>query len=405
MRSLVLQEYVPLELAQGELTEAEAELIWSRLRGQVEIEPPSFKTNGRWRLRSLGWVGQAVVHPELQLLLLPKAPVTSLFAMIECAYGLEDIAFGEEAAHLESAHDLFAALALLLARKTSERARRGLYLQYEERSEEASYVRGRPDWPALARRPVRSKLPCMFEVHEADNDDNRILLWTLHVVGRSGLVGDEKASLASAYRALANCVSLAPFAPRDCAGRTYSRLNGDYSPLHGLCRLLLSGSAPVSAEGDLAVPPFLLDMATLFEVFVYQWLRLHLPEGLDLEQQERIVVDEASGMEFRIDLVVRDQAGKALCTLDTKYKRASTADTGDVHQAVAYAVSVGAGKSVLVYPSDVWPALDVSVGDVHVSAVSFDLGTACVDEGGRSLLDALLHLLPEAPLRPGTGPS
>jgi 5-methylcytosine-specific restriction enzyme subunit McrC len=166
-------------------------------------------------------------------------------------------------------------------------------------------------------------------------------------------------------------------------------LNSDYASLHGLCRLLLSGSAPLSAEGDLVAPPFLLDMATLFEVFVYRWMELHLPETVTVKSQERVVVDESSGLEFRIDLVLHDEAGAALCTLDTKHKRTTTADTRDIQQAVAYAVSVGASEAVLVYPSNVRPALEVCVGGVHVTSASFELGCASIDAAGAALLASL----------------
>ncbi len=246
---------------------------------------------------------------------------------------------------------------------------------------------------------MRSKIPCLFEVNETDNDENRILLWTLYVIGRAGIAGDQKASLASAYRALASCVSLVPFTPRDCVGRHYTRLNSDdYASLHGLCRLLLSGSAPLSAGGDLVAPPFLLDMAALFEVFVYRWLELHhLPEGVTVEPQERVVIDESSGLEFRIDLVLHDEAGAALCTLDTKYKLTTTPDSADIHQAVAYAVSVGATEAVLVYPSDLRPELEVHAGGVRVSSASFDLGSASTDAAGAALLASLPPLSTAAP--------
>ena len=81
------------------------------------------------------------------------------------------------------------------------------------------------------------------------------------------------------YRGLQGIISLQQFNFFDCIGRLYNRLNGDYEVLHGLCRFFLEQSGPMHSSGDHMTFPFLIDMAHLYELFVAEWLREHLPEG------------------------------------------------------------------------------------------------------------------------------
>ena len=97
--------------------------------------------------------------------------------------------------------------------------------------------------------------------------------------------------------------------------------------------------------------PFLVNMGRLYELFVSEWLKAHLPNVISLVPQERAYLDETSSLYFDIDLVLRDiSTGEILCVLDTKYKDTTTPSPGDIAQIVAYAERMGCQEAILVYP-------------------------------------------------------
>ena len=64
-------------------------------------------------------------------------------------------------------------------------------------------------------------LPCAYEDHTADIEDNRILSWTLFVIVRSGsLTWRELPNVRRAYRTLQGAVQTYPVGPESCVGRT-----------------------------------------------------------------------------------------------------------------------------------------------------------------------------------------
>ena len=75
-----------------------------------------------------------------------------------------------------------------------ERTRRGLYRAYLTRSEQLPNVKGRLEGRALSVRPWTVDLPCTYEDHTADIEDNRILSWTLFVIVRRKTPGESYGS-------------------------------------------------------------------------------------------------------------------------------------------------------------------------------------------------------------------
>jgi 5-methylcytosine-specific restriction enzyme subunit McrC len=79
--------------------------------------------------------------------------------------------------------------------------------------------------------------------------------------------------------------------------------------------------------------PFLVNMPRLYELFVSEWLKAHLPDIISLVPKERAYLDETSSLYFDIDLVLRDTStGEILCVLDMKYKDTTTPATDDIAQ-------------------------------------------------------------------------
>ncbi len=389
-RAIRLTEHAPLELPREALSEQQGEMLFRRYGAQVNVEFPSPKTGGLWRLTAQGWVGQAPLGDDLLLELVPKVPLSNLFRMWEYAYALTELQLPEGLLTSDALPEFYDSLTSILARRILARGRKGFYRAYVGRVEALPYVRGRIDLPPLARRPHGVQLTCRYHERTTDVEENRILAWTLFVIARSGLCRETTlAHVRRAYHALQGIVLVEPYGAETCLGRAYNRLNDDYRPLHALCRFFLEHTGPTHHAGERGMLPFLVDMARLYERFVAAWLGAHLPPGLTLSVQQPHDLAPGLGMHFKIDLVLSDAAtGATLCVLDTKYKAGAGPEADDISQVVAYAAAKRCHDAVLIYPIDHAP-LEVRVGAIRVRSVPFSLH-GDVDEAGRRFLQ-LIH--------------
>ena len=162
--------------------------------------------------------------------------------------------------------------------------------------------------------------------------------------------------------------------------------------MHTICRFLLENAGPTHHDGVRETTAFLVQMPRLFERFVAEDLRRRLPSHLRLEAHEKVVLNDAHDMRFDIDLIVRERtSGRVVLVLDTKYKDHLAPDTGDVSQAVAYAVALGCEAAALVYPvpSSFGRAM---VGRIPVWRLGVPLG-GDLDEAGAALARRVVEVV------------
>ncbi len=386
---IVLKEYQRETLSRARLSDAEGQLLWQRYGRYIHVDFPSFKTGEAWELTSLGWVGYISLTGNLVVELKPKVALGNLFGMLEYAYQLKSFEFLSRLVQTEKLSDFYENLADILAKRILERARKGFYRAYQECSDTLPYLTGRLNTRKLLR-PWETRLDCEYQEHSADVEENRLLLWTLYCILRSGLCDRTLPTLRRTYHTLANFATLAPFTSQDCVGRLYNRLNDDYRSLHALCRFFLEHSGPGHQTGDHTFLPFLIDMARLYELFVAEWLKRHLPEEVQMRAQDRIVLGAEQCLHFNIDLTLYDVVtGAAVCVLDTKYKAPDHPSREDINQIVTYATLQHCSQAVLVYPMSV--PLDVRVGEIHVCSLTFSLKEN-LEAAGEEFLKQLLAL-------------
>ncbi|MBN2565653.1 MAG: restriction endonuclease [Candidatus Eisenbacteria bacterium] len=388
-RLITLREYTPISLAREDLTEAQGELLWRTYGEIVGVEFPSPKTDRRWKLTSQGWAGHIPLSDELGLTLEPKVELGNLFTMLEYAYKLDFRILGG-LVDCRSLQDFYERLANILARRVLDRGRKGFYRRYLPESTDLPFVRGRLDVVQASRQPWVVKLPCDYEDHTPDVEENQILAWTLSRIAASGMCSERVLpTVRRAYRALHGFVSVVPFRPVECVGRLYNRLNDDYHPLHALCRFFLEHSGPSHEVGDRRMLPFLVDMARLFELFVAEWLAAHLTPEVVLKVQEKVEVGERGALTFRIDLVLYDAGtGQVRAVLDTKYKVPDSPSADDVSQVVTYAEMKGCTRAILIYPTDLPRPFDERIGAIRIQSVTFALA-GDVETAGQELLHSL----------------
>lgn len=393
--TLLLQEYTSLSLPRAELAPEEGEELWKVYGRKVSVDFPSPRTGGDWCLTPQGWVGQLVLRSGRVVVIEPKLAHENLFRMLEVAYRLKSFHVLEGEVTVDSLEDFFQRLANLLAERILVRARRGLYREYIPLAERLPFVRGRIDVQIIARRPIEAALPCVYEDHTSDIEENRILTWTLLKIARAGMCTDRsRPRVHRALRVMQGAAAAVPIKAGACVGRRYNRLNGDYQLIHALCRFFLDHLGPTHGVGGHDMLPFLVNTARLFELFVASWLLERLPPGVILNEQHRHDIDASGTSSWTMDLVLRDAlTNEALCVLDTKYKKPPVPSPGDVAQVVAYAEALGCSRAALVYPSRVSAGFVAQIGRIRVSSLVFDL-SGNLDRAGEAFLRLLGDMIP-----------
>lgn len=390
MESINLTEYSPQFLAPAQFSKEIGEYIYRNYNTQVNVEFPSPKTDDQWQLTSQGWVGYIPLTKELSLTLLPKVPLGNLFRMMEYAYRLKLI-FPKGITESDTLQDFYENLAHILALRILDRERKGIYREYRDQSDQLSYIKGRMDIQRVMKKPWDVKFQCDYQEHMSDIEDNQILAWTLYKIARSGLCKERTMPvIRKAFRSLQEYASLQPYCSNDCIKRLYNRLNQDYQPMHILCRFFLDQVGPSHEMADYSMIPFLIDMSKLFELFVAEWLKLHLPTRYSLKSQERLTIGEYGQINYAIDLVLYDgETGSAICIMDTKYKTHETPSNSDINQAIVYAYAKDCKEAVLIYPTPDIQKFDEQLKEIRVRTLPFSLNTD-LEKAGQLFLDSLL---------------
>lgn len=390
LKIIELTEYELKSFPRDEIPESAGIELYHKYKHQIDVQFPNYKTDNKWQLKPKGWVGYIPLTTEIGLKLNPKVTIRNLLGMLEYAYDLKSFHFLKDLIDCDSLEDFYNHLAQVLAQEILKRCRKGLYRTYLHKTQQLAYVRGKLDVRS-SQKPWDIKLKCHYDEHTADIAENQILAWTLLVIGRSGLCSQRVLpTVRKAYHALQGIITIQSCSPKDCIGRQYNRLNEDYQSLHALCRFFLENSGPSHERGSSTTLPFIIDMARLYELFVAEWLKAHLPPNLTLKSQERINLKKT--LHFQIDVVIYDTSTrKPKYIIDTKYKTPASPSSDDVAQVIAYAVSKNCQQAILLYPTSLTHALDQSVGDIQVRSLIFYLDKN-LDQAGNNFLENLLNL-------------
>jgi len=389
METIQLIEYTSAFFPRHFIPEDVGEALWHNYHPQITVEFPSPKTAGRWKLTSQGWVGHIPLTPEFHIALHPKVPLLNLLGMLEYAYHLKSFCWLSGLINCHSLEEFYNHLALVLAKQILERCRQGIYRTYMPKKNQLAYIRGRLNLEKTIQKPWTIKPSCDYQEYTGDIEDNQILAWTLRCIIYSRICQERILPVVrETYHTLQGCVTLQQFQPADCLGRQYNRLNEDYRPLHALCRFFLENTAPSHQLGNRTMLPFLVNMGRLYELFVAEWLKAHLPPGLFLKYQEQINIGNT--VQFQTDLVLYEFGdGTPRYILDTKYKVPTVPDTGDITQVVAYGLSKGCREAVLVYPAGLTQNLDEWIGNIHIRSLTFSLD-GDLNQAGEVFLQSLL---------------
>jgi 5-methylcytosine-specific restriction enzyme subunit McrC len=388
LQRIELVEYESRRFPRSDISEGLGLKIWQNYGNQISIDEPSFKNGNQWSLTANSWAGHIPLTPEFQIALLPKVEIRNVFGMLEYAYRLKSFKFLDGLTDCDSLEEFYESLAKFFALRVLDRGCKGFFRSYQPRKDRIPYVRGRFDVRKSCQKPWMVKPECCYEEHTSDVEDNQILAWTLRRILQSGICTERSLpQVRRAYQSLQGLATPIPCDLRDCIGRFYNRLNQDYQPMHALCRFFLEQSGPSHRIGDRTMIPFLVDMAQLYELFVAEWLKVHMPPDFVVKSHEVVVIGREGRIKFDIDLVVYERdSQKALFVLDTKYKAPDHPGNDDISQVVTYATSKECDEALLIYPKPL--NMDEGVGKIRVRSLTFSLD-GDLEQAGRKFLEDL----------------
>lgn len=391
--TLELTEYQTSPFQKDSIPHFVGEYVWSQFQKEIKVNPPSFLNDYSWQFTPQGWAGHVPIEGGYTLLIKPKVSISNLFQMLEYAYRIKFETSGG-AVKAESLIDFYERLAHIFTKRVTDRVRKGLHQKYISHRQRLPFVRGKMDLLSTISQPWEVEIDCTFQRNTVNIEENQIVAWTLFKIARSGLCGKEVSQLVRrAYHGMRNSVHLEEFNASACEKFYYNRLNQDYKTIHGLCRFFLENTGPTHRQGNNTMLPFLINMATLFQSFVSEWLKNHLPSNILLTEEFPISLGEVHTIRFGVDILLTDvSTGKPLCLLDTKYKDVDSPSTSDVQQVIAYAKALGCKEAILVYPTPPKYHFEAHVGgDIHVWTAAFST-EGDLEANGHALLQQVLSI-------------
>lgn len=302
-----------------------------------------------------------------------RIPVQNLYYLLSYAWDLLSESAPAPVAmdDTRSAPDM---LALLLAGAIESLGKRGLYCDYQGRVEETSRLRGRIDFVTSVRRltHLQARLVCQFDELGIDNMVNGILRTTVDRLLTSASIATEiKARLREAAPVLRGVPAVQ--LRRGCFQRAkVTRHHRAYRMALSVCEMLYELAQP-DASGKayhFADPWADKGMPRVFETFVRNFLRRHLPEARvsarHLAWDARGDTEAAQALLpiMKTDVTIEWGAERCL-VLDCKFYANSFAESFDqtklksenLYQMAAYLhhhparAAGGAMHGVLLYPT------------------------------------------------------
>jgi 5-methylcytosine-specific restriction endonuclease McrBC regulatory subunit McrC len=253
---------------------------------------------------------------------------------------------------------------------------RGLFYQYEDRTEDCSTIKGKVDYRDYFTNKYRTDkqhlFQCTFSTFEFDNSLNRIIKFVCKKLLNDTTNTANKKMLRHILMKL-NEVSDVRCAPHDCDSVRLTRFHQRYRIVLSMSKMFLLNQTSTYAVDDTEAFCFLFPTEVLFEGFVGGFLQSILQEKANVTLQasdtsliEDIIINDTSyGSAFtlRNDIYVQMEHGKCF-VLDTKYKQVDRIENSkesaaaiqrqvsidDLRQIREYAHRRGLKEGYLLYP-------------------------------------------------------
>ncbi|MCH7727552.1 MAG: hypothetical protein IH991_13865 [Planctomycetes bacterium] len=330
------------------------------------------------------------------VVLRPKRPIPSLLTLLAEVHELTHLV--PELAGYTTTPEIVDLLVQIFLRQVDELVRNGLKRTYVNREEELVAIRGRVDVRRTFALHMRARplAWCSYEDFTLDSIENRALLATLVAVASNGSILQARRRVA--HKLMGDFVSVQEVAmlPRDVGQIDCDRLSAHYEPVLRLAQIILASMGLANDFGGVGTNGFMLNMNTLFELFIYRRLRRLLGEdGISVLRQQTAAFDEDRQAEVRPDLLIQSHGGRRIVA-DTKYKDKKDPEPGDLYQMLTYCRVLRVRHGILITIGDRAPRrYIVRDGEttIEVVPVNLDGSLLDVDRSIMSLADQLRERL------------
>ena len=256
------------------------------------------------------------------------------------------------------------------------------YFQYEEKTEDLSYITGRFDVQDYVCKKYPNdkwtKFKCTYSSFEFDNLLNRIIKYTCKLLA-SETNNDGIQLKLHQIRAKLNDVSDYTYTYRDCDRVKVDKMHQEYKIILWMCRMFLLSKTPSSIDSNNQSYCFLFPTEKLFEKFIGKFIEEKFKNNdmkIKLQEDGISLVDEiimngkpiknSNCFAVKPDIICEDTINKKNYILDTKYKEVKSFDEvketaisdivkgnikqNDLYQMIAYAIKYNSDKVCLIYP-------------------------------------------------------
>ena len=371
----------PLEL-ETELSKVELELIEAiRTRyGKNAIEVV-LSHAGRHALKSNQYVGMIPLQGRI-VKIIPKIPKISLISMTRYALDLPQIMLSEQFLAQDN-NDYLDIVALMLLTEVEEILRKIPIHGFVAKEEDLHYIRGKILFKhqILRNNGRHDRIFCKYSDLSQDVLENRIIKASLHALRDYPFVDARMNNWIEEQLQYCDKISLVRISDHAFRSINFTPLNEHYRNALSMCQLVLENQSITQlGEGFSSLPPFLINMDSLFQDFVAQIILISLgQENVSVRPTE--FADLASvRLKIYPDIELFVQ-GTQQMILDTKYKEpTSEPSRDDLSQMVLYSNSTGIKKCVLVYPTKLEKKRFDLKNGITLYCIGFDTSASNLEE-------------------------
>ncbi len=237
---------------------------------------------------------------------------------------------------VESFDEMFDLLSAILAKGIGIQLKQGLYIEYINRQEELSVMRGKINMPGTIKNRLAHErvLTCDFDELSENNLFNQIIKSTVMLLLRNAKVkAVYKDDLKKKMLFFTNVDIVEPTSIRWSSIR-FQRSNQTYRMLISICQLIIEGMLITTDAGDYRLASFIDEqrMCRLYEKFILEYYSCHYPELTISASQIPWSVDD--GIRTMLPVMQSDihlQKDNTVLIIDAKYYSHTTQIQYDKH--------------------------------------------------------------------------